>query len=411
VELPVLVSRQLDLRSYGGVELVFAESPDLEMPVSDVLEALETAQTGCATVRYRLRDWNIARQRYWGPPVPIIYCTDCGAVPVPVMDLPVLLPLDINLNSHCNPLDQHPTFARTICPLCGAAARRDTDTLETYCSPWWYHWNAKRMSTADPFSQSEARLYMPVDVMIGGNDQARTCFFHLRMMARALKQAGVVELEEPIDTLMAIGMVKAEGRKMSKSEGNVIDPKDIIARHGADALRLAMMGAAAPDRDFSWSSDLVRRSYAFLTKVYRFSIRSADKLRLDTTGPSAVVDTNYSLSKKLATSVEKAVERTTLSMVQNMFHLAVSNLELLFAKIEGYESEALRRRSELDERDRGALAVSFGTFLKMLTPICPHIAEECWVLLHGSGLIAEAMWPMAFPDRFRKPAMPYTERP
>ncbi len=328
-------------------------------------------------------------------------------VPVPAKDLPVLLPLDVDLDFHGNPLDRHPTFAQADCPRCGAAARRDTDTLETYCSPWWYHWNAKRMSTADPFDRNEARLYMPVDVMIGGTDQARTCFFHLRMMARALKQAGIVELEEPVDTLIAIGMVKAEGRKMSKSEGNVVDPRNIIARYGTDALRLAMMGAAAPDSDVNWSNDSVRRSYAFLARVYRFSVRHSAALRFDTMDASEVIDTGYSLTGKLAASLDKAVERTTASMGQNMFHLAHANLQLFFAKIEGYELEARKRRLELDQRDRGALAVSFGSFLKMLAPLCPHIAEECWVLLHGRGLIAQAAWPAALPDRFRKPVIRY----
>ena len=399
--IPIFVSAALDLRTYDGVALTYDASVGAADSAS-VIQDLSDRHAGRPVVRYRLRDWNIARQRYWGPPIPIIHCPTCGAVAVPEKDLPVLLPLDIDLDWRGNPLERHPTFAAATCPKCGGEARRDTDTLETYCSPWWYHWNAKRMATTNPFDKEEARLYMPVDVMIGGEDQARTCFFHLRMVARAMKQAGVVELDEPIDTLIAIGMVKAGGRKMSKSEGNAVDPKDIITRYGADALRLAILAAAAPENDFNWSEDGVRRAYSFLNRAFRWCTRVAPSVRLDDLAPDARIDAAYSLSKKLARQCETAIARVTDSMGQNMFHLAASNLEMMFGRIEEYEEEVVKRRKALDARDRTALGVAMSAFLRMLTPFCPHVAEECWSALGGDGMIAQARWPVEFPERYKK---------
>jgi leucyl-tRNA synthetase len=399
--LPIAVSAALDLRTLDGVAVLFAAN----VPSGDaaqVLQELELQNAGGPAVRYRLRDWNIARQRYWGPPIPIIHCAICGAVPVPEEDLPVLLPLDVNMEGRGNPLESHPTFASTVCPRCGGAARRDCDTLETYCSPWWYHWNAKRIATLNPFDKDEARLYMPVDVMIGGEDQARTCFFHLRVVARAMKQAGVVELDEPIDTLIAIGMVKAGGRKMSKSEGNTVDPKAMIARYGADALRLSILAAAAPESDFNWSDSSVRRAHSFLNRVFRWCMAMAREVRLDALSPEARIDAGYSLTRKLSRQTETATARVTESMCQNMFHLAASNMETLFERIEEYAEEAVKRRKALDARDREALAVAASIFLRMLAPLCPHLAEECWNVMGGNGMIAQAPWPAEFPERYRK---------
>ncbi len=364
-----------------------------------VLDELQRRNAGGPAVRYRLRDWNIARQRYWGPPIPIIHCPSCGAVAVPDDQLPVLLPLDIDLEPHGNPLDRHPAFAKTTCPKCAGPARRDTDTLETYCSPWWYHWNSKRTTTADPFDKEEARLYMPVNIMIGGEDQARTCFFHLRMMARALKRAGATEYDEPIQTLLAIGMVKMGGRKMSKTEGNTVDPAEAVDRYGADALRAAILGAAAPENDFNWSDTLVRQSHAFLNRVWQFHLRLAGQINFNTPTEELRIDSSYSLSRKLSHQVDTAISRTTEAMCGNSFHLVASNLALLFERIEAYEQEALKRRKALDDRDRTALTAAFHIFLRMLTPLCPHISEEIWARLGAAGMIAQAPWPGALPSR------------
>jgi leucyl-tRNA synthetase len=217
------------------------------------------------------------------------------------------------------------------------------------------------------------------------------------MVARALKQAGVVEYDEPVDTLLAIGMVKSKGRKMSKTEGNTVDPKDLIERYGADALRLAILAAAAPENDFNWSNSMVRQAYAFLNKVWNFCRRVGPEIRFDFFAAAARIDLDYSLTRKLARQAEIATSRITEAISQNQFHLVASNLEKFFERIEGYEQEAVKRRKSLDERDLMALSVATSLFLRMLTPLCPHIAEEVWALLGGHSTIAEAPWPVAVP--------------
>lgn len=358
-----------------------------------IVDKLTTSGSGAPAIRYRLRDWNIARQRYWGPPVPIIHCASCGPVAVPYQDLPVRLPMDVDLGTYENPLETHPDFRDVACPACGKSASRDTDTLEAYSSPWWYHWNCKATTTDNPFDREESRRYVPISLMVGGEDQARTCFFHVRMMARALERAGVVEYVEPIDTLLALAMVKSGGRKMSKSEGNVVDPDELIAKYGADVLRFGVLGAAAPDSDLNWSDSVVRQASDFLEDVWNFFERNSHQIRFDG-GDKVQIDPTYSLTRKLARQVETAVARTTQSLRQNYYHLAASNLLQLFARLKQYEADASSRRTKLDSRDCAALSTAGGIFLRLLTPLCPHITEEIWARGRGPGMIAEAAWPM-----------------
>jgi leucyl-tRNA synthetase len=358
-----------------------------------IIEKLTARGSGSVVTRYRLRDWNIARQRYWGPPVPIVHCALCGPVAVPHEDLPVRLPMDVDLDTYENPLRTHPGFLNAPCPTCGRNATRDTDTLEAYSSPWWYHWNCKGTSTDNPFDLEESRLYTPINLMIGGEDQARTCFFHVRMMARALKRAGVVEYVEPIDTLLALGMVKSGGHKMSKSEGNVVDPDALIQKYGADALRFGVLSASAPQNDMNWSDSVVRLASNFLANVWGFFERNVPQIQFADFA-NVQIDPTYSLTRKLARHVETAVARTTESLRQNNYHLAASNLMQLFARLEQYEVEALKRREKLDTRDCAALSVAGCVFLRLLTPLCPHITEEIWARGVGAGMIAEAEWPM-----------------
>lgn len=355
-----------------------------------ILERLVETGSGMASVRYRLRDWSIARQRYWGPPVPVIHCRVCGPIGVPDDQLPVRLPDKVDLLAP-NPLAGSEEFVNAECPKCGGSARRDTDTLEAYSSPWWYHWNCKGTGTFNPFDKDESRLYMPVNLMIGGEDQARTCFFHARMVAHALKRLGILEHDEPIAGLLAIGMVKAGQRKMSKSEGNAADPRPLVESFGADALRLAVLAAAAPENELNWSSDLVTQAHSFLNSIWNFFEGPAQEILFSSADS---IDTGYSLSRKLAHQLQTATARTTRALEDNLFHLAAQNLKFLFERIEGYHAEAIRRRKTLDERDRGALAGAGRAFLIMLAPLCPHIAEEIWHRRGGGCLIAQASWPV-----------------
>jgi leucyl-tRNA synthetase len=307
-------------------------------------------------------------------------------------DLPVRLPLDVDLDA-ANPLASSAGFVNVACPKCRRPARRDTDTLEAYSSPWWYHWTCKGTQNWNPFDREESGLYMPLALMIGGEDQARTCFFHARMMARALHRCGIVEHAEPIAGLLAIGMVKAGGRKMSKSEGNAADPRAILDRYGADSLRFAILGAASPDSDLNWSGDLPAQAHSFLNSVWRFFARNRADMALGDLTAQSSIDTGYSLARKLAHQVETAVSRTTAAMANHHLHLVCRNLKMLFERIENYHAECLKRRKAPDARDREALAVAGSAFLRLATPVCPHIAEEIWRDCGGAGMIALTPWP------------------
>ncbi|HSK38882.1 MAG TPA: class I tRNA ligase family protein [Arenibaculum sp.] len=387
--LPALDPRDRALADQLGI----AWEPIPAGPAQPPGAALAAVGAGGPAVRYRLRDWNVARQRYWGPPVPVIHCEDCGMVPVAEDDLPVVLPLDVDLAGPGNPLERHPAFARVDCPRCGRDARRDTDTLEAYSSPWWYHWNCKSMERDYPFAGDDERYWLPVDVMIGGVDQARTCFFHVRMIAKALTRMGIAATDEPIDTLLALGMIKTDGRKMSKSGGNAASLDDLIAAYGADAVRLGILSAAAPENDFNWSDDTLRRANAFLGELWEFVAARAGRLR---PGMEVADLTANKLHRRLAGWLETAQARVTGDMVRHNYHLAARNVVFLSGRLVQFDKEA-RRNGDLGEADGAALATGLRTLLRLMAPLAPHLAEELWPVCGGEGMLAVAPWPVAVP--------------
>ncbi|HVE87025.1 MAG TPA: class I tRNA ligase family protein, partial [Myxococcales bacterium] len=394
-ELPLLVLESLD--RYDGAaagcpdrvqadrriaeELGLPLHTPADPPGTDeaVLAALAASGRGGKAVRYRLRDWNIARQRYWGTPVPIVHCSTCGAVPVKDEDLPVLLPEDVSLDAPGNPLEIHPTYAAASCPRCGAPARRDTDTLEAYSSPWWYHWNCRTLGLPgdNPFDPADTRYWMPVDLMVGGIDQSRTCFFHTRMVDRALKQMGHTLHDEPVTGLLAIGMVKRDGRKMSKSAGNLVDPDALARVYGVDALRMGVLGAAAPQNDMSWSDQGVKQAHDLLTGLWRFLTERREWLRLDGVVPEGriEVEPGTALRGKLAGWLGTGARRITSNLARNDLHLSVKNLTFLFERLVQFERDARARTGAMDPKDARALAVGAGALLRLLAPLAPHIAE------------------------------------
>lgn len=361
---------------------------DADAPACD-LEAMQAAGQAERTVRYRLQDWNIARNRYWGPPVPIVHCEDCGPVAVPEDELPVLLPQDVDLQQPGNPLERHAGFCEAACPHCGKPARRDAETLEAYSSPWWYHWMCKSPGADSPFEREDARAWLPVDLMIGGSDQVRSCFFHVRMIARALRDMGISDVEEPVQTLLALGMVKQDNRKMSKSAGNAADLDAIIERHGADALRLAILGAAAPESDFNWSETLVRRAHAFLASVWDF----VDSLvRTSAAGAGDRSGLLGPLEQRMQVWLGTAGKRIATNFRRHQYHLAVRNLEFLFERLQAFDA-AMRKQPVPSGRDVAVLADATRQLVLFLGPLAPHVAEELWQSLGGQGMLAAAAWP------------------
>lgn len=355
-------------------------------------------------VRYRLQDWNIARNRYWGPPVPIVHCPSCGPVAVAEQDLPVLLPADVDLRVPGNPLELHTRFRHVACPRCQAPARRDAETLEAYSSPWWYHWLCKGLDTDSPFSAGDARAWLPVDVMIGGADQVRSCFFHVRMMARALASMGIADVQEPVTTLLVLGMVKQDDRKMSKSAGNAVDLHAMMQRYGADALRLAILGAAAPERDFNWSEMLIRKQQAFLVRVWNFVHavvqEAGDFLGVDgagqpapaAAGPEPAPAEPTPLGRRMQGWLATGVHRIGTNFERHDYHLAVKNFDFLFDRLQTFRT-TLHKTAPPRPEDLALLAQATRCVVLCLAPLAPHIAEELWRVLGGRGMAALARWP------------------
>lgn len=342
-----------------------------------------TEPEGMPTTIYRLRDWSIARQRYWGPPVPVVHCATCGILPIRDDALPVLLP-HLSLSGAGNPLAADSGFRNLPCPSCGEAAERDTDTFEAYSSPWWYHWMCMEPGDTTPFDEVRAAQYLPVDLMIGGSDQIRSCFFHVRMIAKALAAVDVVDVDEPVACLLAIGMIQSEGRKMSKSAGNAVSLDALIERYGADAVRLAVLGAAAPDNDVNWNDGAAIHAADLLGRIARF------RQMIDTPEvPGDGVRTQRK-REKLDLWVETAAHKLTANLVRHQYQLVPRNLETLFDRLSQFARETGPERCVADSQ---ALRRAWNVFVRLLAPAAPHLAEELWEALGNPAFVAHAVWP------------------
>ena len=244
---------------------------DYTEAIERIVTDLERKGRGNREIKYRLRDWLISRQRYWGTPIPIVYCPDCGEVPVPEEDLPVILPIDIALTGMGDsPLAMSEEFANTTCPLCGKPARRETDTMDTFvCSSWYFLRFTDPKNTKAPFDRKKADAWMPVDQYIGGVEHAILHLMYARFFTKVLSDLGLCSCDEPFKNLLTQGMVLKDGAKMSKSKGNVVSPEDIIEKYGADTARLFILFAAPPERDLEWSDQGVEGCYRFLNRIWR----------------------------------------------------------------------------------------------------------------------------------------------
>ena len=239
--------------------------------MDSIVEDLEQKGKGEKEIKYRLRDWLISRQRYWGAPIPIVYCSDCGEVPVPEKDLPVILPIDIELTgTGASPLARSEKFVNTTCPGCGKPAKRETDTMDTFvCSSWYFLRFTDPKNTEAPFAKEKADAWMPVDQYIGGVEHAILHLMYARFFTKVLYDLGLCSCDEPFENLLTQGMVLKDGAKMSKSKGNVVSPEDIIERYGADTARLFILFAAPPEKDLEWSDQGVEGCYRFLGRIWR----------------------------------------------------------------------------------------------------------------------------------------------
>ena len=272
-------------------------------------EKAEREGFGKKKVQYRLRDWLISRQRYWGAPIPVVYCDKCGIVPVPEKDLPVLLPQDVDFSVvGKSPVCTSKTFSETTCPICGGKAHRETDTMDTFvCSSWYYMRYADPKNTEKPFDKELVNKWLPVDQYVGGLEHAILHLLYSRFFTKALKDCGLLDFDEPFKNLLTQGMVLKDGSKMSKSKGNTVDPDEIFANYGADTARLFILSDSPPERDFDWSDAGVEGCYKFLNRVWRLFAAMQNNIVFDFKVPeiSALSKENNKLVRETHMAIKK----------------------------------------------------------------------------------------------------------
>ena len=352
--------------------------------IGKFIEIVEEKGIGKKTTNYRLRDWLISRQRYWGCPIPMIYCEDCGWVPEKEENLPVLLPTDVEFTGKGeSPLTTSKVFAHAVCPKCGKPAKREMDTMDTFLDSSWYFLRyCDPKNTEAPFDSAKANYWMNVDQYIGGVEHAILHLMYARFFQMALYDMGLVDCEEPFQNLLTQGMVNKDGKKMSKSIGNVVSPEEIINKYGADTARLFILFAAPPDRELDWSDAGVEGSYRFLNRVYRLVYEFKKKYpevpaEFKIEGPA-----DKSLNYMLNAAIKKVSEDVG---GRYSFNTAISTIMELVNEMYKYK--------EGEKVNAGLLGKAVKDLILILSPFTPHICEEMWEHMGQSESLVSMPWP------------------
>ncbi|WP_265569582.1 leucine--tRNA ligase [Sphingomicrobium nitratireducens] len=387
----------------GGVAVNsrFLDGLETEAAKAEIVRRAESEGWGTGKTVYRLRDWGVSRQRYWGTPIPIIHCEKCGPVGVPKDQLPVTLPEDVSFDIPGNPLDRHPTWGHVDCPKCGGEARRETDTLDTFVDSSWYFIRFASQPDGQPFDKAEAEAWLPVGQYIGGVEHAILHLLYARFWTRALQRMGKLDIAEPFEGLFTQGMVTHEtyrsldgrwlnpaeigvgedgdlielatrtavtrGRveKMSKSKKNTVDPEPIVAEHGADAVRWFMLSDSPPERDLEWSTGGIEGASRFVHRAWKLARQPAG---------------NDGEDKAIARKRHQTVKAVGEAVEALQFNKAIAALYEFVA--------ALEKSASSSDRDE-----AIGTLIRLIAPMAPHLAEEAHALRGGDGLVADAEWP------------------
>jgi leucyl-tRNA synthetase len=413
-ELPVVVSPIVDAR-FGptaalGIPAVNEADRDIaarlervEVPAADGGEDGEVptaapVEGAREATRYRANDFSISRQRSWGTPIPVVLCERCGPVPVPVEDLPVVLPRDIKPTGEGNPLAERPDFVDVECPRCGAPAKRETDTLDCHFDALWLWVPAAVPPQAreeEMFTHPDLREWLPAERLVAGNDSGGFVFDQ-RIVTKALRDIGpfgFLEDGEPFAGCLFHEMVIADGRKMSKHLGNVVNPDELVAEHGADTVRLAVLYAAGPAKTLNWSDGAVRFAARFLRNLWNYAHERAAALEGLSHDPEAAADTEH-MRDRLRKWCESGLARITADVEQLQMHKAVRNITRLLERIQDFEKRVVQRRGELGRADAEAQLAALVLLARTLLPFAPHLAEELLVALGVEDSAAELeVWP------------------
>ncbi|EQI99763.1 leucine--tRNA ligase [Clostridioides difficile P6] len=348
-----------------------------------IIDKLEKEGRGKRTINYRLRDWLVSRQRYWGCPIPVVYCDECGIVPVKKEDLPVLLPTDVEFTGKGeSPLTTSKQFMSTTCPHCGKPARREVDTMDTFVDSSWYFLRyVDSNNENEPFSKELVNRWHPVDQYIGGVEHAIMHLLYARWFVKAFKSMGMVDFNEPFKNLLTQGMVLMDGSKMSKSKGNTVSPMDIIDEYGADTARLFVLFAAPPERDLDWSEQGVDGCFRFLNRVYRLVDELADVVKKDVEFGEL-----NSQDKDMRYTIHSTLKKVTADLSEKFgFNTAISALMELINDMYKYK--------ELDNINEAVIKEGVQTIVTIIAPFAPHLGEELWTMIGKEGSVFDIDWP------------------
>jgi len=345
-----------------------------------IAEFLEKQGRGQRQVHYRLRDWGISRQRYWGCPIPIIECPDCGTVPVPESGLPVILPEDVVPDKTGSPLKRDPNFYEVTCPQCGKPARRETDTFDTFIESSWYYARYASPNCDTGMLDKQVHYWLPVDQYIGGIEHAILHLLYARFFHRLMRDEELVKGDEPFTRLLTQGMVLKDGVKMSKSKGNTVDPQDLIDKYGADTVRLFVMFAAPPEQSLEWSDSGVEGAFRFLKRLWKQVL-----IHIKPPAPTLTANKLNNAERALRRQVHETIKKVSNDIGRRYtFNTAIAGMmELLNAL----------SRAEDTPQSRAVVQEGLEAVVLMLSPIVPHITQNLWKALGHSGTIMEAAWP------------------
>ena len=357
---------------------------------SKIAEHLKSKQQGCTRTTYRLRDWGVSRQRYWGAPIPIINCDNCGAVPVPDKDLPVILPEEVEFEGVGSPIKKMPSFYETTCPKCNGKAERETDTFDTFMESSWYYARYCSADSDTAMVDERANYWLPVDQYVGGIEHAILHLLYARFFNKLMRDAGLIEHDEPFQNLLTQGMVLKDGSKMSKSKGNTVDPQALIEKYGADTARLFMMFAAPPEQSLEWSDAGVDGAYRFIKRVWNIVVKHNQQLESSTLADLNIASLS-SEQRELRMKVHKAVAKVTDDIGRRYtFNTAIAAIMELMNSLTKFE----------DTSDQGLAVMqeSLEMMVLVMSPIIPHITHTLWQALGHDEHIVNHAWPQYDPD-------------